>query len=351
MGLWNWSTTAANNATADPSINWQEGQAPSTVNDSARAMMAAIAVQFQTGWEWQMWGDTPTYVSATQFTVPGNLTSRYTVGRRVRASVTAGTVYGTITNSAFTSLTTVTVALDSGSLDSGLSEVDVGILNPGTPSFPSALNHSLLNVQVFASNGTYTPTPGATKAIVKAVGGGGAGGGAASTNSGQWALGAGGSSGAYGEIYIGSGLASQTVTVGTGGTGVSAGTGGNGGQTSFGALLVCPGGPGGSPGGAGSAGGTATFAGQTPGAGAVSGSGTRIFSTTGGNGAAAFSLPGNFVGGDGGSNNLGQGGGAVAGSAASGYGAGGPGAANLISQSAKAGLNGTGGVVLVYEFI
>lgn len=146
MGLWNWSTTAANNATADPSINWQEGQAPSTVNDSARAMMAAIAVQFQTGWEWQMWGDTPTYVSGTQFTVPGNLTSRYTVGRRVRASVTAGTVYGTITASAFTSLTTVTVALDSGSLDSGLSEVDVSILNPANPSLPLGLNPTFATV-------------------------------------------------------------------------------------------------------------------------------------------------------------------------------------------------------------
>lgn len=140
MGLWNWSTTAANNATADPSINWQEGQPPSTVNDSARAMMAAIATQFQTGWEWQEWGDTPTYVSGTQFTVPGNLTSRYTVGRRVRASVTAGTVYGTITASAFTSLTTVTLTLDSGSLDSGLSEVDVGILNPAFSSFPAGMS-------------------------------------------------------------------------------------------------------------------------------------------------------------------------------------------------------------------
>src|SRR6516165_3580664 len=31
------------NATADGSINWAEGQAPSTVNDSARAMMAAAS--------------------------------------------------------------------------------------------------------------------------------------------------------------------------------------------------------------------------------------------------------------------------------------------------------------------
>src|SRR5262245_21930402 len=41
MSFWKWSRTAANNATADGSINWAEGQAPSTVNDSARAMMAA----------------------------------------------------------------------------------------------------------------------------------------------------------------------------------------------------------------------------------------------------------------------------------------------------------------------
>lgn len=41
--IWNWSTTAGTNATADPTINWSEGMSPSSVNDSARAMMAAIA--------------------------------------------------------------------------------------------------------------------------------------------------------------------------------------------------------------------------------------------------------------------------------------------------------------------
>lgn len=40
---WQWSKTAASNATADPSINWAEGMAPSSVNDSARAMMARLA--------------------------------------------------------------------------------------------------------------------------------------------------------------------------------------------------------------------------------------------------------------------------------------------------------------------
>jgi hypothetical protein len=43
MSFFKWSKTAANNATVDGSINWAEGQAPSTVNDSARAMMAAAA--------------------------------------------------------------------------------------------------------------------------------------------------------------------------------------------------------------------------------------------------------------------------------------------------------------------
>lgn len=43
MPLWKWSRTAASNANADPTINWAEGMAPSTVNDSARAEMAAVA--------------------------------------------------------------------------------------------------------------------------------------------------------------------------------------------------------------------------------------------------------------------------------------------------------------------
>lgn len=43
MTLYKWSQTASSDATADPTINWAEGQAPSSVNDSARAMMAAMA--------------------------------------------------------------------------------------------------------------------------------------------------------------------------------------------------------------------------------------------------------------------------------------------------------------------
>ncbi len=42
-GLVSWSTTAATNATADASVNFAEGQAPSSLNDSARALMASMA--------------------------------------------------------------------------------------------------------------------------------------------------------------------------------------------------------------------------------------------------------------------------------------------------------------------
>lgn len=43
MPIQDWSTTAADNDDADATINWAEGQDPSTVNNSARAMMKAIA--------------------------------------------------------------------------------------------------------------------------------------------------------------------------------------------------------------------------------------------------------------------------------------------------------------------
>lgn len=41
--FYQWSRTAATNGSVDPSVNWSEGMAPSSVNDSARAMMARLA--------------------------------------------------------------------------------------------------------------------------------------------------------------------------------------------------------------------------------------------------------------------------------------------------------------------
>lgn len=43
MAIWQWSTSPASNATADPTIAFPEGQPPSSLNDACRVMMARIA--------------------------------------------------------------------------------------------------------------------------------------------------------------------------------------------------------------------------------------------------------------------------------------------------------------------
>lgn len=48
-GIQSWSNTAASNSNADSTINWAEGQAPSTVNNSARAMMAVVSKYYRDG--------------------------------------------------------------------------------------------------------------------------------------------------------------------------------------------------------------------------------------------------------------------------------------------------------------
>lgn len=99
------------------------------INDSSASQSEWIA------------GPTPTFVSTTQFTLVGDQTTNFAKSRRVKHTVTAGTVFGTITNSAFAALTTVTVALDSGNLDSGLSAVSFGIVSAANPS----INADLIN--------------------------------------------------------------------------------------------------------------------------------------------------------------------------------------------------------------
>jgi hypothetical protein len=81
-------------------------------------------------------GPTPTYVGATQYTLAGDQTSTFHVGRRVKTTNSGGTIYGTITVSAYTTLTTITVVNDSGALDSGLSAVSYGLLSATNPSVP-----------------------------------------------------------------------------------------------------------------------------------------------------------------------------------------------------------------------
>lgn len=81
-------------------------------------------------------GPTPTFVSATSFTLAGDQTPTFRVGRRVKTTNSGGTVYSRITASVFGASTTVTVINDSSALDSGLSAVSYGLLDPLNVSIP-----------------------------------------------------------------------------------------------------------------------------------------------------------------------------------------------------------------------
>lgn len=104
--------------------------------------------------QWDTQTDVLTYISATRFSVPGDLTGTYQVGRRIQAMVSAGTLTGTITASASSGdpiITTVTVLWDSGSMDVGLSSVNLAILTTTDPSLPIYI------VEEKTANYTFTP--------------------------------------------------------------------------------------------------------------------------------------------------------------------------------------------------
>jgi microcystin-dependent protein len=89
--------------------------------------------------EWVQQNAVFTYISGTQFSAVGNVTSSFPAGIRIQAIVSAGTIYGTVTTSSASSYpvtTTVTVNWDSGSLDTGLSSVNIGIFSPVNSSMP-----------------------------------------------------------------------------------------------------------------------------------------------------------------------------------------------------------------------
>lgn len=89
--------------------------------------------------QWVTFSGTPTYISATSFSVSGDQTGTLHVLRRLKTTNTGGTVHLRISASSYdsgTGLTTVTVVNDSGSLDSGLSSVSYGLLSATNPSIP-----------------------------------------------------------------------------------------------------------------------------------------------------------------------------------------------------------------------
>lgn len=121
--------------------------------------------------EWKL-GPTPTFVSATSFTLVGDQTTTFHVGRRVKGAVTAGLSYGTITASAFGAVTTVTVdTTGSNPIDSGLSAVSYGLLSAANFSQSAGLDAitrqganivSAATTNLNAAGGDYVHITGAT---------------------------------------------------------------------------------------------------------------------------------------------------------------------------------------------
>jgi hypothetical protein len=212
---------------------------------------------------------------------------------------------------------------------------------------------ALLNVRRFTASGTYTPTPGTTSVIVDAIGGGGGGAGCAATGSGQMAAGGGGGAGAYGRGRFTSDFAGVAVTVAAGVAASAPGAAGAAGNSSsFGSLLIAPGGTGGWVGDA-----VSTPA-ITWGSNASSPpTGNNIAGGSGEGGGTGLALhPSSAAGGRGGATLFGAAStGSLNGNSGSGnaslpVGAGGGGGCNLANMPARSGGPGSAGLVIVYEF-
>lgn len=239
----------------------------------------------------------------------------------------------------------------------GLSNFNSAQFSVTAAGFVSLVSASsgIVAMQVFPANGTYTPTSGMDYCWVRIIGGGGAGGGCSATSVGLYSMGGGGASGEYAEGLFSAAQigASKAVTIGAGGVGALGATGGSGGTSSLGALITAMGGSGGLNPGAAVTGVSNAVAGGTGGAGGN-------FRTPGYSTQSNFSIAATAVGftGSGANSQFGEGGlgffpnGSFNGNAALGYGAGGGGAgSSAITGSDYAGGNGSGGIVVIMEFI
>jgi hypothetical protein len=140
------TTAGSNSTTASNAVSVAEGMLPSNINNALRDIMADVRQWYNTA-EWIEYGDgagtyTPAYASSTSFTIAAaDVTSVYHVGRRVKVvASTPGTIYGSITATAFSTNTTVTVAWDSGSLSNeSITSVHIGVISAINTATPESL--------------------------------------------------------------------------------------------------------------------------------------------------------------------------------------------------------------------
>lgn len=123
--MWQWSKTSSSNSNADPTINWAEGMSPSSVNDSARAMMARLA-----DWRDDISGALTTGGTGTAYTLTSNqvFTSTANMNNAMIAFIPNTTNTGNVTL-AVDGLTAKPIRSQTGS--SG--NLGAGVLIQGTP--------------------------------------------------------------------------------------------------------------------------------------------------------------------------------------------------------------------------
>lgn len=121
--------------------------------------------------EWVSSGLTATYISATQFSVPGDQTTDLHKRRRLKIVDAGGTKYASITASAYTTLTTVTVEVDAGgSLQTPITSVSWSLVTATNPSIDSDMVHrkssdavaTAATCDIWAIQGDYVHLTGTT---------------------------------------------------------------------------------------------------------------------------------------------------------------------------------------------
>ena len=143
-------------------------------------------------------------------------------------ALVAGTDYNTSTANTISGLTALAasdvvevIVYDVFSVADTVSAADGGVFS-GAVVFNAGISN-LIRIQTFTSSGTYTPSTGATKALMYCTGGGGGAGSVDGQGSGTAAASTGGSGGGTAVKLVTSLAASYTVTIGAGGNGGASG--------------------------------------------------------------------------------------------------------------------------------